>query len=263
MKKMNFAGMMGLGLCFVAILFGIATNGGIRTIKNFVHIPSLIITVGGSMFAVLATADSFADYLDGIKSIYYAYRRQVFTVEAASARIIDMAQRVRKEGLLSLEEYGGDLEDDFLKKGIRLIVDGSEAELVRDILESELIHREERNRRRIQFWRELGAFGPAWGMVGTLLGLINMMRTMGADSAAIGAGMSLALITTLYGSVLANWICIPVARKLEKSSEEESLVMEVIIEGVLSVQAGENPRIITEKINSILETDCEEGSEAA
>lgn len=135
------------------------------------------------------------------------------------------------------------------------MIDGSDPELVKDVLENELIHKEERARRRIKFWKDLGAYAPAWGMVGTLLGLINMMKSMGSDPSAVGTGMSLALLTTLYGSIIANWLCIPIARKLEKKLEQESLVMEIIIEGVLSIQAGENVRIIKEKINAIIESN--------
>ena len=152
----------------------------------------------------------------------------------------------------------GKIKFEFLKKAITLVVDGSDPELVRDILESEMMHKEERNRKNINFWQDLGAYGPAWGMLGTLLGLINMMKSMGSNVDAIGAGMSLALITTLYGSMLANWICIPVGRKLEKSSNEELLVMEVVTEGVLSIQAGENTRIIREKIKSVIEMENKE-----
>lgn len=166
----------------------------------------------------------------------------------------------RKEGLLSLEENRDDIQEDFLGKGIRLIVDGTDPELVRDILENELLHKEERDKKRIRFWQDMGSYGPAWGMLGTLLGLINMMRAMGTDAGAIGEGMALALITTLYGSVLANWICLPTARKLEKSSAQECLAMEIVIEGVLSIQAGENSRIIKEKIKSIMDLEEREAA---
>lgn len=257
MKKINVAGITGLVLCMAAILFSVATNGGIGKIINYLHIPSLIMTVGGSLFAVLATTDSFSEYLDGLKSIFAAYQRPTETAGSIAAEIITISEIARREGLLSLDEYAAQINNEFLAKGIRLIVDGSEPELVRDIMENELTHREERNRRRIRFWQNLGAYAPAWGMLGTLIGLIDMMRSMGSDANAIGAGMSLALITTLYGSMLANWICIPVAAKLSESNERECLGMEVIIEGVLSVQAGENSRIIKEKINSILENDKE------
>ena len=250
MKKLNHAGIMGFCLCFSAIIFGIATNGGIGTITNFIHIPSLIVTLGGSLFAVLATADSLKDYLDGLGSIFYAYRSSEVTTEYACEQLIQMADLARREGLLSLEEYASSIEDTFLSKGIRLIVDGSDPELVKDIMENELIHKAERDKKRIRFWSDLGAYAPAWGMVGTLLGLINMMKVMGTDPGGIGA-------------VVANWICIPVAGKLEKKSGQEQLVMEVTIEGVLSIQAGENTRIIKEKMRAILESMEEDEQEAA
>ena len=113
----------------------------------------------------------------------------------------------------------------------------------------------------MKFWEDFGTYAPAWGMVGTLIGLINMMKTMGSDSSAIGSGMSLALITTLYGSIIANWICIPIARKLEKSGAAEALSMELVVEGVLSIQAGENSRIIKEKLSAIVENDVMDKAE--
>lgn len=148
-----------------------------------------------------------------------------------------------------------EITDPFLQKGIGLVVDGSEAELIKDILQSEMNHKYENANKQIHFWQDFGAYVPAWGMVGTLIGLINMMKSMGGDPSTIGAGMSLALITTLYGSVLANWICIPISRRLTKKSDMEYLVKEIIIEGVLSIQAGENTRIIKEKIKALTEDE--------
>lgn len=254
MRKLNTASLVGFLMCFAAILFGIASNGGIATINNFIHFPSLLVTLGGSVFATLITADSFADFLDGCKSFVYAFQTPEKKPEEASEEILALAEIARKEGLLALEEGSTQMKDAFMGKGVRLIVDGAEPELVKDILETEYTHREECCKRRVKFWQDLGASAPAWGMVGTLLGLINMMRAMGADTSAIGSGMSLALITTLYGSVIANWVCIPIARKLEKNGEQESLVMEVTLEGILSIQAGDNPRMIQEKIRSIFES---------
>lgn len=253
MTNKNTVALIGFLLCFMAIIFGIATNGGLGTILNFIHIPSLIVTLGGSVFAVMITADSLEDYLDGFKSFLSAFQKPATLPEEMSNKILSLSDVSRKEGLLSLEEHIHEIGETFLTKGLNLSIDGTEPDLVKDILENELSHKERRDKKRVRFWQDLGACAPAWGMVGTLLGLINMMRSMGTDASAIGAGMSLALITTLYGSIIANWICIPITRKLEKNSEQESLVMEVIIEGVLSIQAGENPRIIKEKLQSILE----------
>jgi len=253
MNTKNTIAMTGFFLCFAAILFGIATNGGLGTIKNFIHLPSLIVTLGGSVFAVMTTADSLEDYLDGFLSLFSAFHRPSAKPENIASDLLALSDLSRKEGLLSLEENSEQITENFLNKGIRLIVDGSEPDLVKDILENELFHKNERNLKNIRFWNDFASCAPAWGMVGTLLGLINMMKSMGNNMNAIGPNMSLALITTLYGSVIANWICTPIARKLEKNSEQETLIMELTIEGVLSIQSGENSRIIKEKIKSILE----------
>lgn len=258
MNKLNGATFTGFLLCFMAIVFGIMTNGGIASVMNIIHIPSFIITFGGSLFATLMTADSFADFYEGLKSIATAFKKQTISIYNLAEEIFQLSETGRKEGLLALDEVANKIEFDFLKKAITFVVDGSDPELVRGILENEMNHKEERNRKNITFWQDLGAYAPAWGMLGTLLGLIDMMKSMGTNLDAIGAGMALALITTLYGSVLANWICIPLSRKLEKSSNEEMLIMEIVIEGVLSIQAGENTRIIREKIKSIIEMDMRE-----
>ena len=262
MGKINSAAFTGFLLCFVAIIFGIITNGGIGAVLNLIHIPSLIVTFGGSLFAVLMTADSFEDFQEGLISFLRAFHKQQISVYELADQIFQLSETGRKEGLLALDEEAGKIEFEFLKKAITLIVDGSDPELVRDILESEMMHKEDRNRKNINFWQDLGAYAPAWGMLGTLLGLINMMKSMGTNVDAIGAGMALALITTLYGSMIANWICIPVGRKLEKSSNEELLIMEVVTEGVLSIQAGENTRIIREKIKSVIEMETKEEENA-
>ena len=166
-------------------------------------------------------------------------------------KIIELSNIARKEGLLSLEEAAADLDDDFLKKGILLIVDGTDPELVRAIMETELISVEGRHKAKIGFWDSLGAMGPAWGMIGTLVGLVNMLNKMD-DPSAIGPNMAVALITTLYGSLLANWLCAPVSSKLKENNGEEVMIKEIMIEGLLSIQAGENPRVIEEKLKSFL-----------
>ena len=166
-------------------------------------------------------------------------------------KIIDLSNVARKEGLLSLEEVASELDDEFLKKGILLIVDGTDPELVRAILETELVSTEERHKTKINFWQDLAAMGPAWGMIGTLIGLILMLQKM-SDASAIGPAMSVALVTTFYGSVLANWICTPVSSKLKAYNSEEIMLKEIMIEGLLSIQAGENPRVIEEKLKSFL-----------
>ena len=166
-------------------------------------------------------------------------------------QIIDLSNIARKEGLLALEESANSLEDDFMKKGILLIVDGTDPELVRNILETELVNIDARHKKLIGFWKQVGAMGPAWGMIGTLIGLINMLKNL-SDPDTIGPNMSVALVTTLYGSMLANWISSPVATKLSTNNDIEIMMKEVMVEGLLSIQAGENPRVIEEKLKSFL-----------
>ena len=150
-----------------------------------------------------------------------------------------------------MEEAAGNLEDEFMKKGIMLIVDGTDPELVRGILETELNSIDGRHKLRSGFWDTLGAMGPAWGMIGTLVGLVCMLQNM-SDPTTLGPKMGVALITTFYGSMLANWICTPASNKLQANNAIEMQSKEIMIEGLLSIQAGENPRVIEEKLKSFL-----------
>ena len=253
--RLNKACVTGFIFCFAAIVFGISTNGGIQTTLNFIHVPSLIVTMGGTIFAVMITSDSFEDFILGLKGLGYAFYQNGTNRLEIIELIYEFSEVARREGLLSLEEKAVHISDEFLKKGIGLVVDGTDPELIKDILETEMNHKYENAKKQIQFWEDMGAYAPAWGMVGTLLGLINMMKEMGDNPSGIGAGMSLALITTLYGSVIANWICILIARRLYRKSATEYLISEIIIEGVLSIQAGDNTRIIKEKIKALTENE--------
>ena len=248
---MDLASIIGLVVCFGMMIFGMVVgDDGVAAIKYFIDIPSILITYGGAFFAVMASY-SMKDYIAGIKSFLLIFKSPVQNVPEMITKIIDLSNVARKEGLLSLEEVASELDDEFLKKGILLIVDGTDPELVRAILETELVSTEERHKKKINFWQDLGAMGPAWGMIGTLIGLILMLQKM-SDASAIGPAMSVALVTTFYGSVLANWICTPVSGKLKSYNAEEIMLKEIMIEGLLSIQAGENPRVIEEKLKSFL-----------
>mgnify|MGYP000152789310 FL=1 len=167
-------------------------------------------------------------------------------------------QLLRCQGLLALEEAANGIEDEFLKKGIMLVVDGTDPELVRGILETDMMCLETRHKDVIKFWEKWGEQGPAWGMIGTLLGLIAMLNKL-SDPSAIGPQMSVALVTTLYGSLIANWLCTPIAGKLSVNNDMEVVNRQITIEGLLSIQAGENPRVIEEKLKSFLSPTVREG----
>lgn len=217
---------------------------------DYYDLPSVIITIGGSIAGVLAS-NKLKDFIIGLKSISLAFKEKVIDPGAVISNIIDLSNVARKEGLLALEEASNDIEDPFLKKGIMLVVDGADPELVRGILETELTCLEERHKKVISFWEKWAELGPAWGMIGTLIGLVNMLNNM-EDASTIGPSMAVALITTLYGSIIANWLCNPVATKMKVNNDLEVIVKEVMVEGLLSIQAGENPRVIEEKLKSFL-----------
>lgn len=245
---MDIASLLGIVLGFVMIIFGILSAGA--DLLTYYDLPSVIITVGGSISGVLASY-KLKDFIGGFKSITLAFKDEVMDPGQTISTIIDLSNVARKEGLLALEEASNDIEDTFLKKGIMLVVDGTDPELVRGILETELTSLEDRHNKVISFWEKWAELGPAWGMIGTLIGLVNMLNDM-EDASAIGPSMAVALITTLYGSVIANWLCNPIAGKLKTNNSLEVIMKEIVVEGLLSIQAGENPRIIEEKLKSFL-----------
>lgn len=248
---MDIASLAGLVICIGMVVFGIAQgDDGIAGIISFLDAPSALITFGGAFSAVLAS-NQLSDFINGLKTFTIALKVPNVKPAETIRNIIDLSNVARKEGLLALEEAANDLNDPFLKKGILLIVDGTDPELVRGIMETELNCMETRHKKNIKFWGDLATMGPAWGMIGTLIGLINMLKKLD-DPSAIGPNMAVALITTLYGSMLANWICTPIAEKLTVDNNAEVSMEEVVIEGLLSIQAGENPRIIEEKLKSFL-----------
>lgn len=247
---MDIASLAGLILGVVVIVFGIISSAGPTGFHEYVDPPSAIITFGGSLTATLLS-HSLEDFINGIKSFALVLKAPAINTGEMITKIIELSNIARKEGLLSLEEAAADMEEPFLKKGILLIVDGTDPDLVRAIMETELVSIEGRHKTCIGFWETLGSMGPAWGMIGTLVGLVDMLYHL-QDMAALGPAMAVALVTTLYGSVLANWLCIPIANKLKADNAGEMMLKEVMIEGLLSIQAGENPRVIEEKLKSFL-----------
>lgn len=248
---MDLATILGLIFGLVFTIYGIMTGpDGATSIFNFYDRPSIFITIGGAFSSVL-TSFTLKGTLEGLKGFLIALKGIKVNEGETIKTIIDLSNVARKEGLLALEEAANNLGDEFLKKGILLIVDGTDPELVRGIMETELDSIEARHGNVVRFWETVAAMGPAWGMIGTLIGLINMLKNL-SDMSTIGPNMSIALLTTFYGSALANWIAIPIAAKLRDSNSTEIMIKEVVIEGILSIQAGENPRVIEEKLKSFL-----------
>ena len=254
---MDLATIVGFLLCGVLCIFGItfdttSMSVDFTKVMSFVDIPSVLITFGGSFMCILMTTDSFSDFIIKLKSVKFVIKKKKNNEVETIKEIIILSNIARKEGLLALEDKVNSMEDPFLKKGLMLIVDGTDPELVSGILQTELTALEDRHKTSISFWENVASMGPAWGMIGTLIGLVKMLKSMGDDVSAVGPNMAVALITTFYGSMLANWIATPIATKLKAISSSEVLEKEIMVEGILSIQAGENPRVIEDKLKSFI-----------
>ncbi len=248
---MDIASLVGLLMAAVLVVYGIVAKDGFGAMMGFLDKQSALITFGGAFMGIMVTQSSIPVFIQRLKSISLIFKVQAVNELETIQTVIKLSNVARKDGLLQLEEMANGMDDAFMKKGLLLIVDGTDPELVRSILETELSSIEERHKANIGFWEALAAAGPAWGMIGTLIGLINMLGKL-QDMATVGPNMAIALITTLYGSLLANWICTPVANKLKDNDGAELKQKEILVEGLLSIQAGENPRVIEEKLKSFL-----------
>ena len=253
---MDIASIIGIVVAFILMIISICLGPkGVASLSGFIDIPSVLITFGGAFCVILATSSSVKDFVHNLKSFGLILKPVTTNEEEVIKQIIDLSNVARKEGLLALEEAANEsIEDEFVKKGVLLIVDGTDPEFVRSILETELSCINDRHKNVISFWENLAAQGPAWGMIGTLIGLVNMLADL-SDLAMVGPNMAVALITTFYGSVLANWLCFPVSTKLKSNDATEIMMKEIVVEGLLSIQAGENPRIIEEKLKSFISPD--------
>lgn len=233
------------GMTFTLLSILLAGSMQFSAVLSFIDAPSVMITVGGAMASVV-TSYPLPHFLGAMKSINKIFKPDKADPISAIKDIIELANVARKEGLLALDDKSADM-DPFLRKGIMLVVDGTDQELVRNVLETEMAYIEDRHKANIEVWELMASQFPAWGMIGTLVGLVMMLQNMD-DPSSIGPQMAVALITTFYGSMFANWLSTPVATKMKFFSAQEILVKEIVVEGILSVAAGENPRIIEEKL---------------
>lgn len=244
---MDIATIVGFVLGVGLLVWGITQTG---ELGSFVDTGSLAIVFGGALAATLVSFP-LKTVISGFKTVKFAFSAKEVALNDLIAEIVGMANIARKEGLLALEESGQKSENEFLKKGIMLVVDGTDPELVRNVMETELNFIEERHSVGIKVFETMAGMSPGFGMIGTLIGLINMMKALDNPD-TIGPNMSVALVTTFYGSLFANLIFQPIANKLTFRSKQEILAKEMMIEGLLSTQAGENPRIIEEKLKTFI-----------
>ncbi|ADU62686.1 MAG: MotA/TolQ/ExbB proton channel family protein [Pseudodesulfovibrio sp.] len=242
---MDIATLIGLvgafGLVFAAIFMGGNAAG-------FVDIPSIAIVVGGT-FAVTFVMFPLGVVIGTIKVGLKTLMIKSNDPQNIIRLITSLADTARKQSLVSLEKVA--IDDPFLKKGVMLVVDGSSETLVRSVMEIELDFMRQRHRQGQSVFKGMGTMAPAFGMIGTLIGLVNMLSNL-SDPSSIGPAMAVALLTTFYGAVLANCVFLPMATKLEERSAEDALFMQIMIEGVASLQRGDHPTVVKEKLQAFL-----------
>lgn len=244
---MELTTVFGIIIGFICVCITIVLGG---SLGGFVHLPSIFVVFGGTIAATIV-AYPVKMLKSAILVFKKAFRKTEIDMNKEIELIINIANIARREGLLALEDALDDVDNDFLKKGIMLIVDGADTELIKNVMQTEIYFAQERHAQGQAIMNAMASYAPAFGMVGTLIGLINMLANL-SDAGALGPGMSTALITTLYGTLLANLVFNPVAKKLKTQSDSETLQKELLMEGLLSIQDGENPRIIKDKLTSFL-----------
>jgi len=253
---MEFSVLIGYVAVVLALIFGIvfgADGLNFSLMSNFINGQSIFIVLGGTFFVLLASfpLKTFKLIPKQIKMIISKDKKDP---NEYIEIITELSKEARKKGLLALEDKALTFEDEFLRESILLIVDAIEPDKLKDWFNQKMANIERRNQEEKRFYDLGAAIGPAFGMLGTLIGLVNMLKAMSLDGGAeaLGENMSVALITTFYGSMLANCLFIPMGNKLEIAQEREMLYKEMIIEGIIAIKEGENPRYIQEKLKNFL-----------
>jgi chemotaxis protein MotA len=242
---MDLATILGMVISFGLILAAIMSGSDIML---FFDLPAVFIVCGGTLGATL-TQYPLTTFLRVGGIIQKTLVSRATPTSMIIDQFMDYANRARREGILALESIVGGLDDAYLKKGLQLTVDGLEPEAIQTIMETEINNTEARHEVGIELAGSMAAYAPAFGMIGTSVGLVQMLQNLD-DPSTIGPAMALALITTFYGAVLANIVFLPIVGKLRHRSKEEIKIMEMQMEGVLGISRGENPRILMEKLNS-------------
>lgn len=237
-----------MGMCVWSLWVG---TGG--QLSVYWDTPSVILVFGGTIFTLLNT-----QALDRFLAMFKVFRRSFFPKTQSISRTIEQIVRLgelaRREGVLSLENALGEIKDEFLASGIRLVIDGTAAPEIEQILSAELESMDQRHSQGKGILDLTAKYAPAYGMIGTLMGLVAMLNNMD-DPKKIGPGMAVAILTTFYGAMIANVLCLPMADKLSYRHEEEMLLRTVMLKGILSLQAGDNPRVTQAKLSVYVPTD--------
>ena len=242
---------IGLGIALIAILgAAVVEAGSISILFALINLPSAMIVFGGTVGTIIISFP--LERLTQLgKVLGVAFREVVSSERELVALFVRLAERARREGLLALEGEANEIKDETLRKGVLLVVDGTDPELVREIMESDVAAMSERHEGRYAMFEAAGGFAPTMGIIGTVMGLVNVLSHLDKPD-ELGKSIATAFIATLYGVLSANVFWLPVAQRLKQRNKEEVAQRQLAIEGVLAVQAGDNPRVVREKLESFL-----------
>ncbi|PRR70260.1 motility protein A [Neomoorella humiferrea] len=247
MRRIDYMTVAGI-VAGIGLMAGSLIMGG--NPKLFWNVPSLMVTVGGSFAAVLINF-SFQDVKNVFGTVKQAFTTDLMDPEELIELFGELARKARREGLLALEDDADRLDDPFFKKGIQMMVDAIEPETIRQILETDMAYMARRHEIGQSIFKTWGNLAPSFGLIGTLIGLVQMLAKLDKPE-ALGPSMALALITTFYGAIMAYMIFIPLAGKLGLRSEQEMMLHQMMLEGIIAIQSGVNPRILEERLRSFL-----------
>jgi len=245
---MDLATILGLILGFGALIISVLLEGG--ELGSLIHIAAMILVFGGTIGATMVCF-SLKEILSMAAIVKHAFFAKNIDFSAVVSSLVSLTEKARRQSILSLEDEVRQLEHPFLRKGLMLAIDGTDPELIREVLETEVAYIEERHKKGESIFSTMGGFAPTLGIIGTVMGLIHMLENLD-DPEGMGPAIASAFIATLYGVASANLIFLPIGNKLKAKSKEEILLYEIMIQGILSIQAGENPRIVEEKLKAFL-----------
>lgn len=256
---MDLATLIGLGGGMVVVVVVMILDGG-SPAELFSHSSAIILTVGGAICAAMITVP-LKTVLTLPQLLLGAVKGHHQDVAGAIDILVKMADKARREGLLALEDDSKKVHDPFLRRGLMLVVDGVDPAQVRAILEIDIAHMQERHAAGAGMLNSMGGFAPTMGIIGTVMGLITVLKNL-SDPGSLGKSIAAAFLATLWGILTANIIWIPLAGKLAHNSHEEVSYKHMLLEGILALQAGENPRILKEKLSGFLPPKARQGAEA-
>lgn len=244
---MDLASVVGFiaafGLLIATMMLGVGVG-------PYIDVPSMLVTIGGSV-AALFIGFKMEQMKNFIKILMIVFKPETYDIPGLIKKLVDYATQARRDGILSLEQAANSEDNEFLKKGLSMAVDGSEPDTIRDLLEIDIEQTSGRHKSNAAIFEQWAAVAGAFGMLGTLIGLVAMLLNM-ADPNAIGPAMAVALITTFYGALIGNTLGAPVSNKLLIRNNDEELMKTLIVEGIMSIQSGDNPRTLESKLLSFL-----------